>query len=148
MTGENHTLQSASGWSGHTTPRRDETYSRKAVAMPRKPSHYAALWGLHAVVEFLVIEHSQNDHSRAFVDKVSPLHLASRWGHEEVVRMLLAVSAAQIRKPRTNTDRHHWILGRDGDTRKTLVCSSGTMRMRTSRTIWTKSQIPAWCWIV
>jgi hypothetical protein len=53
---------------GHTTPRRDETYSRKVVAMPRKPSHYAALWGLHTVIEFLVIEHSQNDHSRAFVD--------------------------------------------------------------------------------
>ena len=49
--------------------------------------------GLHAIVDFLVIEHPPNVHSRAFVDKVTPQHLASRWGHTGVIRMLIELGA-------------------------------------------------------
>ena len=51
--------------------------------------HYAALWGLRSIVKFLVIEHSQNVHSQDFIDGVTPLQLASRNGHVEVVGFLL-----------------------------------------------------------
>ena len=53
------------------------------------PLHYAALWGLHSIVEFLVIEHSQDVHSRGFTDNATPLHLASKHGHVKAARMLL-----------------------------------------------------------
>ena len=51
--------------------------------------HYAALWGLRSMVKFLVIEHSQNVHSQDFTEEVTPLQLASRNGHVEVVCFLL-----------------------------------------------------------
>ena len=44
----------------------------------RFPLHYAAFCGLRAIVEFLVIQHSQDVDSRSFNDKSTPLHLASR----------------------------------------------------------------------
>ena len=50
--------------------------------------HYAALWGLHSIVEFLIIEHSQDVHSLGFTDNVTPLHLASKNGHVKAARML------------------------------------------------------------
>jgi hypothetical protein len=53
------------------------------------PLHYAALWGLHSIVEFLIIEHSQDVHSRGFTDNATPLHLASKNGHVKVARMLI-----------------------------------------------------------
>ena len=53
------------------------------------PLHYAALCGLDAVVKFLIIEHSQYLDTRCFDHKSTALHLASRWGHVEVIRVLL-----------------------------------------------------------
>ena len=53
------------------------------------PLHYAADCGLHTIVNFLIIQHSQDVHSRAFDNKLTPLHLASRRGHEDVVHLLL-----------------------------------------------------------
>ena len=55
----------------------------------RTSLHYAALWGLHFIVEFLVIECSQDVRLRGFYDKVTPLHLASAHGHVKTVRMLI-----------------------------------------------------------
>ena len=81
----------------------------RPLLSPGSPLHHAALWGLHVIVESLVIEHSQNARSRAFADKVTPFHLALRCGHVEVVRMLLTVSAVQSRQPRTKAGRYHWI---------------------------------------
>jgi hypothetical protein len=43
----------------------------------RTPLHYAAVLGLHSIVEFLIIEHAQDVHSRGFTDDATPLHLAS-----------------------------------------------------------------------
>jgi ankyrin repeat protein len=58
------------------------------------PLHYAALYGLHAIVKFLVTQNSQDVHSRSFDDALSPLHLASRQGHEDVARSLLEHGAS------------------------------------------------------
>src|SRR6266478_4866925 len=51
--------------------------------------HYASLWGLRSIVEFLVNEYSQDVHSHYFPDNVTPLHLASRHGRVEVVCFLI-----------------------------------------------------------
>jgi ankyrin repeat protein len=51
--------------------------------------HYAAFWGLHPVVEFLIIRHSQDVCSRDHPDNATPLHLASREGHVEVACKLI-----------------------------------------------------------
>ena len=51
--------------------------------------HYAALWGLHFIVEFLVIEHSQDVNSRAFANRATPLHLASQRGQLKAARTLI-----------------------------------------------------------
>ena len=53
------------------------------------PLHFAAFWGLHSIVHFLVIEHSQDVCSRNFTDNVTPLHLASKYGHKQVACFLL-----------------------------------------------------------
>jgi ankyrin len=51
--------------------------------------HYAAFWGLHSIVHFLVIEHSQDVRSRSVTDDATPLHLASKYGHKQVACFLL-----------------------------------------------------------
>ena len=58
------------------------------------PLHYAALWGFHSIVKFLVIEHAQDVNSRGFAeDNMTPLHLASEKGHVRAVRSLLECCA-------------------------------------------------------
>lgn len=52
------------------------------------PLHYAVLFGLHDVIKFLVIEHSQDVNALGF-DGSAPLHLASSEGYGKVVRVLL-----------------------------------------------------------
>ena len=66
-------------------------YERPERPLPlaRTPLHYAALWGLYPLVEFLVTEHPQNVHSRDSFDNATPLHLAARMGHAKVSRFLL-----------------------------------------------------------
>ena len=53
------------------------------------PLHYAAFCGLHDVVKFLIVERSQNVNARGFDEEVTPLGVASQWGHTEVARVLL-----------------------------------------------------------
>jgi ankyrin repeat protein len=50
--------------------------------------YYAAHYGLHDIVKYLIIEHSLDVHSRGF-DESTPLHVASSRGHMEVTRILL-----------------------------------------------------------
>ena len=52
------------------------------------PLHYATACGLHAFVKVLVVEHKHDVNSRAS-DNLTPLHMASLRGHEEVARTLL-----------------------------------------------------------
>ena len=70
-----------------STRRRTERAERP-LPLTGTPLHYAALWGLRTIVEFLVIEYSQDVHSQRFTNMVTPLHLASIWGHVEVARSL------------------------------------------------------------
>jgi ankyrin repeat protein len=55
----------------------------------RSPLHYAAFWGLHSIVHFLVNELSQDVHSRSFTYDATPLHLASENGHKQVACFLI-----------------------------------------------------------
>ena len=68
-------------------PRRDR--DERPSPIPGSSLHYAAFWGLHSIVHFLVIEHSQDVHSRNFANDRTPLHLASQGGHEQVASFLL-----------------------------------------------------------
>jgi ankyrin repeat protein len=57
--------------------------------IPRSPLHYAAFWGLHSIVHFLVIDHSQDVRSRSVTDDATPLHVASKNGHKQVACFLI-----------------------------------------------------------
>jgi ankyrin repeat protein len=71
-----------------------EKTRRAEKPLPLKTSlHYAALWGFDIVVDFLVIEHSQDLHGRGFTDNATPLHLASKRGHVKASRMLIDYGA-------------------------------------------------------
>ena len=50
--------------------------------------HYAALCGMHDVVNFMIVEYSQDVNARGFRDE-TPLHRASRCGHADVAQLLL-----------------------------------------------------------
>ena len=79
-------------WIHNPTSRRN-IQPERPLPCPGNSLHYAAVWGLHAIIEFLVIEHSQSVHSQDFLDQATPLHLASRQGHVEAVRVLLKLGA-------------------------------------------------------
>ena len=51
--------------------------------------HYAAIWGVHFIIEFLINERPQEVRSQDFPSDATPLHLASQNGHVEVARMLI-----------------------------------------------------------
>ena len=59
------------------------------VPLPQTSLHYAASWGFHPVVKFLITEHSQDVCSRDSTDNATPLHLALRNGHVEVAYKLI-----------------------------------------------------------
>ena len=65
------------------------TRNETPLSLPKPSLHYAASWGLHFAVEFLIIEHSQDVCSRDSIDNASPLHLASRNGHMDVACKLI-----------------------------------------------------------
>jgi ankyrin repeat protein len=69
------------------------TRNKTPLPPPRSSLHHAAFWGLHPVVEFLIIEHSQDVCSRDSTDNSAPLHLASRNGYVETVYKLIEHSA-------------------------------------------------------
>ena len=70
--------------------------------------HYAALWGLRSIVKFLVIEHLQNVHSKDFTGDVTPLQLASRNGHVEVVCFLLEHGADVTARDKSGLTALHY----------------------------------------
>jgi len=55
--------------------------------------HYAASWGLHSIVEWLIIELSQNVCSQRSTDNATPLHLASKNGHMKAACKLIEYGA-------------------------------------------------------
>ena len=52
------------------------------------PLHYATICGLHAFVKVLITGHPHDVDSRGF-DNLTPLHMASLRGYEQVARVLL-----------------------------------------------------------
>ena len=121
------------------------------------PLHYAALCGLDAIVEFLVIERSQDVHSQSFDHKSTALHLACRRGHAEVACFLLDNGAdAEARDNRKSTPLHlasrgghvgavHVLLDRGrgsrGRARCFPICPCDTIRAGRSH----KCPSRAWC---
>ena len=71
-----------------------DIYDERPLSPLRTSLHYAAYWGLHFMVEFLVIECSQNVCSGGFIDNVTPLHVASECGHVNICRMLIEHGAS------------------------------------------------------
>jgi ankyrin repeat protein len=63
--------------------------SERPLQARATPLHYAAFCGLHDIVEFLMVEHSQDINARGFCDDETPLLVASREGHSQVARVLL-----------------------------------------------------------
>ena len=72
--------------------------SYRGISQPERPPplcgtplHYAAIWGLHSMVELLVNEHSQDVNSQDFANSVTPLHVAlsNRHGQPKFVSMLI-----------------------------------------------------------
>src|SRR5712691_9403969 len=53
------------------------------------PLHYAGFCGLYDVVKVLAAENPQDVNSRSFVGEETPLHLTSRAGHIDLVRLLI-----------------------------------------------------------
>jgi ankyrin repeat protein len=53
------------------------------------PLHYAALWGFDFIVEFLIVERSQDVNSQSFSEDATPLHLASARGHVKAALTLI-----------------------------------------------------------
>ena len=53
------------------------------------PLHYAAVCNIHDIATFLIVEHSQDVNALGFNESETPLHVASRWGHVEIARVLL-----------------------------------------------------------
>jgi ankyrin repeat protein len=70
--------------------------------------HYAALWGLRTMVEFLVIEHLQDVDSRGLTNMVTPLQLASKEGRECVAHFLLDRGADADARDDDNCTPLHW----------------------------------------
>jgi ankyrin repeat protein len=68
----------------------DRTERPERPLQPRgTPLHYAALCGLDTIVNFLLVEHSQDVDALGFDDNSTPLHLASGRGYVDVARILL-----------------------------------------------------------
>jgi ankyrin repeat protein len=63
--------------------------AERLLPLPATPLHYAAFWDFHFIVEFLIIEHSQDVRSRGFTDNVTPLDLASKYGQAKAAHMLI-----------------------------------------------------------
>ena len=89
------------------TRRRTER-DKRPLPLNGTPLHYAALWGLRTIVEFLVIEHSQDVRCRGLTNMVTPLHLASREGHVAVARFLLEHGADADARDNDNCTPLHW----------------------------------------
>ena len=62
-------------------------------AIRATPLHYAATCGMHDIARFLIVERSQDINARGLDMDETPLHVAVRWGHVKVSRVLLELGA-------------------------------------------------------
>ena len=110
--------------------RRDE-FSEPPEEARATPLHYAALFGIHDVVKFLIVEHSQNVNARGYDKKETPLHSAVRRGHADVVQLLLEHGAnANAQDDRKNTPLLLASEGGDVDVGRVLLKQGVDMESR------------------
>ena len=57
------------------------------------PLHYAAVYNMHDIAIFLIVEHSQDVNAQGFNRGETPLNVSSRLGHVEIARVLLKYGA-------------------------------------------------------
>ena len=88
-------------------------YDERPLSPLKTSLHFAALWGLHFMVEFLVIECSQNVCSEGFYNNVTPLHVASERGHVKICRMLIEHGAGVMAQNRDRETPLH-LASREG----------------------------------
>jgi ankyrin repeat protein len=74
-------------------PLEREKRGERPLPLCRTPLHYAASWGLHSIVELLIIELSQDVRSRRSTFSETPLHLASENGHMKTACKLIECGA-------------------------------------------------------
>jgi len=86
-----------------TQPRMQGQRPDKPLPPWGTPLHYAAFYGLHPLVKYLAVKHPQDLNSRGFYGGSTPLHLASRNRHVEVVQLLVEHGADA-----TTQDEHRW----------------------------------------
>jgi ankyrin repeat protein len=53
------------------------------------PLHYAAVWNIHDIATYLIVDHSQDVNAQGFYNEETPLHVSSRQAHVEIARVLL-----------------------------------------------------------
>jgi ankyrin repeat protein len=77
-------------------------FQREERPLPpdRTPIQYAAFCGLPSIVQFLIVEHSQEMDSRGGYAKSTLLHLASQEGHVAVARFLVEQGADVMSRDR------------------------------------------------
>ena len=98
------------------------TRNKTAPPLPRTSLHYAASWGLYPIVEFLIIEHSQDVCSRDSIDNATPLHLASRNGHLKAACKLIEHGAdATAQNNDGETPLHLALQRRKADVARMLI---------------------------
>jgi hypothetical protein len=68
--------------------------SERPSQPPGTPLHFAALYNMRDVVEFLIVEHAQDVKAQRRSDNRTPLFIASAVGHNEVTQILLQHGAA------------------------------------------------------
>src|SRR6267142_2095817 len=77
-------------WVYDPEPRRRKGDRTKSPSRAKAtPLHYAAFYGLHDMVKFLIAEHSQDVNARGFTAGETPLLVATRKGYSDIARVLL-----------------------------------------------------------
>src|SRR5258708_7924305 len=74
-------------------PRWKRREEKRPLGLCQTFLHYAASWGLHSIVEWLIIELSQNVCSQCSTNNATPLHLASNNGHMRATCKLIECGA-------------------------------------------------------
>ena len=74
------------------------------------PLHYAAFCGLHDIAKVLATDYPKDVNSRNIDDASTPLHLSSRKGHVDLVRMLLEHGAGVSAQDKDGWTPLHWAL--------------------------------------
>jgi ankyrin repeat protein len=94
---------------------------RPPSPLTERPCIMPLFGGLHFIVDFLVIEHSQNVRFRGFTNNSTPLHLASERGHVKAARMLIEHGADVTGQNKDGETPLH-LASQGGQAWKSLAC--------------------------